>query len=202
MDGETIPNLKELIETPARKLNIELKEEEIQQIIKFSGTIPFFAQAIASSWVHDRRAGKITARELFKHLIANLSSYFAQWWQQFSDIEREVLKISASQQSLATAPFSAADVADAVHGLKNFAFLLENKGQFIPNGEIFRFWLQHLPGKSVKRLVRTKNSEKTNDQVSKPVDFIRQSNELIELLPVYQKIILNFKIQDLQPHLF
>lgn len=196
MDGVSIENLQTLITTPAQKLGVQLTKQEIEQIVEFSGTLPFFAQAIASAWVHEHRAGKINEiPELFKHLLANLSSYFAQWWRHFSDVEREVLKTVASRQTIETIPHSTAEISEATHWLKSFAFLSEKEGELMPNGRIFSFWLNHLPGKSVKRIIRDRANLPTNEEQTMTLEEDEQKTT--DLLPIYQKIVTHFNLQDL-----
>ncbi|MEM7331580.1 MAG: hypothetical protein AAF490_05785 [Chloroflexota bacterium] len=196
MHGVSTATLTQIILTPSERLGVKLPQADVSEIINFAGTLPFFTQAIASAWVHEYHGKSISAKERFKHLVANLSSYFEQWWQQFSELERGILTAVSKNQPLKSLEQPKNVLSQTVHWLKSFAFLLEDEGQLFVNGEIFRYWLQHRSEEN-GRFQRASNGHKNSGQTHS-LEFFQNGAEKIEILPIYQKIITYFKIQDIQ----
>ncbi len=195
MNGVHAETLEQIITAPTHRMGVQLPLSEVSEIIEFAGTLPFFAQAIASAWVHEYREQTVSPKERFKHLVANLSSYFEQWWQQFSEIERNILTAVSKNQLLKELSYPKNVLSQSVHWLKSFAFIIEEDGQLFINGEIFRHWLQHREEKN-GRFQRLQNGY-LNGSTNKSIEFIQHGSEAIELMPIYQKIVSHFKMQEI-----
>lgn len=188
MDGIARERLEQLIRLPAERLNCPFEPGEIEKILLFAGTLPFFVQATASAWVNLKRSPLPFDEEaVFSQLVSDLSSYFLQWWRQFSKIEQEVLVAIAQQRDVENMDFSEIEIGEVTRALKNFAFIDPRNGR--PNGAIFQHWLHYLPGK-VSVHGRPRSGYETT--LAAP-----QSLTQTDLWPLYSKMMTHFNVQDM-----
>ena len=196
MNGLSTTQLNNLILSPISEMGVMLERAEVEHILRFSGSLPFFTQATASAWINLQNSKKeFELKELFAHLVADLSSYFLQWWRHFSEIEREVLITVANNNPIDSLPFQKLKISDTIRKLKSFAFIVEKDQTAVPNGELFRFWLQHFPGQSAQ----PKNFGTTADYDSQVMTLNLSEtfpSEMVDVVPIYQKIMTAFNKQD------
>ena len=197
MQGEPLQTLEQIIVTPTAQLEVTLTSEEVTEIVEYAGTLPFFAQAVASMWVYEFKNHLLSPIDQLENLLAHLSSYFEQWWQNLSEIERDILTAVSQNQSLHTLGYPENVLSQTIHRLKNFSFVVERAGQLLVNGEIFRYWLEHRQEEN-GRFHRSANRIYKNGKGFHSVPMIQKEAENNELLPIYQNIVNHFKMQEIQ----
>lgn len=137
-----------LIRKPAKEAGVPFTPEEIAEIRRLAGTLPFFVQATAAHQLQAKDRGCIlTGREFLRQMVLMTSSYFSQWWQQFSDLEREMLRSMAHDQPLGQLPYSGAEISQLTDRFINLGLIEEQDDEYQPNGLIFRTWLVENAGR-------------------------------------------------------
>lgn len=184
MAGLASTELEKLVVYPAKEAGVAFSPQEVEQILRLGGTLPFFVQATAAAWLDLKRTQTAFAyNTLFSQLVANLSSYFAQWWRQFSKIEQTVLETAAHGETVVAKDFSEIELEEVTRSLQNFGFL---DGDDSPNGEMFAYWLKYLPGKVATMGQQRAVSNGRSTPHTQP-----------DLVPLFQQMMDTFNMQEL-----
>ncbi len=139
-----------LIREPAERADWEAAAADVKMIRQLAGSLPFFLQATAAKWFHDKREyGRANPAQIGNHLVAAMSPYFAQWWRSFDECERDFLEAIARKDPIKQLPYDELALTEAARRLRAFGLILQRGDQFRINGAVFAFWIRSYAGKIV-----------------------------------------------------
>lgn len=137
-----------LVRMPVQQEDVHYSEAEAEQLLRLSGSLPFFVQATAATfWRKKREHESLDSEQVQHQLVVELSSYFMQWWRQMSDLERELLRTVAKGEPLQQLTYSRLEVRESVRRLLNYGVLQEDGDAYRINGQLFATWLRHYAGR-------------------------------------------------------
>ncbi|MCA9952340.1 MAG: ATP-binding protein [Anaerolineales bacterium] len=157
LHGLEAAEIEQLIQTPAAEENLPFSPKELATIYRLAGSLPFFIQATAADSLRRKKQGEsLSSAKAIRQLTANLSTYFKQWWQQFSLLEQEILCNVAQFNHTKNLTFNQDDIEVTKTRFINFGLIRKVEDTLTINGDIFTLWLNR------------KNSEnkKTNHQTT------------------------------------
>lgn len=135
--------LNDLVRIPARRVGVAPDDEDVAYIRRLAGTLPFFLQAVAMTWLtHKQQNRSSKTREAAQQLVAELGPFFEQWVRNFSDIERDVILAAAREQPLSRLPYAQTEIDEIVTRLANYGILATAGGSFGIDSHLFTLWLQ------------------------------------------------------------
>lgn len=142
LSGLESSEIETLIRAPINGTGIRFDDEDIAQIGKLAGTLPFFLQATASQWFRRKRAGQeIKPNRILRQLAADLSPYFDQWWRYLNEVQRELLYALAHKNMMDTLSYGSVELSEAIRNLQNYG-LLQDDDRLEINGNIFTSWIR------------------------------------------------------------
>ncbi len=132
-----------LIDTPAAKGGVHFSEDDVQEIQRLAGSLPFFVQATAAKWFQRRRAGEEPDSKAIRlQLAADLAPYFDQWWRNFTTTERAILLAVAGKRPLSEVDCSAIEQDAIVRRLHGYGLIYKAEEDAYINGRVFHTWLR------------------------------------------------------------
>ncbi|MCP4418992.1 MAG: AAA family ATPase, partial [Chloroflexi bacterium] len=132
-----------LIDTPAAKGGVVFSEDEVQEIQKLAGSLPFFVQATAAKWFRLKRADNMPDPELARvQLATDLAPYFDQWWHNFNSREREVLLAIGNKRPLTGINQTQLEQDQIIRRLQGYGLLYQSESGVNINGRIFQTWIR------------------------------------------------------------
>ena len=150
LSGLTSDAAQALIRKPAEQAGWEATAGDVKMIRQLAGSLPFFLQATAAKWFHDKRQyGRANPAQVGNHLVAAMSPYFAQWWRSFSVCERDFLVAIARKESLNQLSCDDLALNEAIRRLCAFGLIIQRGDQFRINGAVAAFWIRSHAGKIV-----------------------------------------------------
>jgi hypothetical protein len=150
LPGLAAAEAKALVTTPAERAGVPFNKDDVGKICQLAGSLPFFLQATAARWFHDRQLGRpLNLKNLLAQLTADLSPYFVQWWRHFGDGERDILRCLARKEPINQLFYSRSEVNEISRRLRHYGLLVEQGDGFVINGLIFTTWIHQHPGKIV-----------------------------------------------------
>ncbi len=150
LSGLGAESAKDLICLPAERSGWEATAEDVNKIRQLAGSIPFFLQATAAKWFHDKRAnGRANFAQVGSHLVAVMSPYFTQWWRNFSECERDFLVALVRKDPLDKLGYSELELKEAARRLHHYGVLVRFGDGFRINGAVIAFWIRLHAGKIV-----------------------------------------------------
>lgn len=150
MAGLRLEEAHELVSHPAERAGYPLDADDVAYIHTIAGSLPFFLQATAAHWYKEQRRNRLPDSDtVTAELVKELSPYFSQWWRQFSDVARELLRRIAHQQSFDHAsPYSVTEMTAMVRRLKSYGVIIEQDGSLVLNGILLDTWVRESADRS------------------------------------------------------
>ena len=146
LSGLDKPVLKDLICNPAANEGITFTDEEVEEIIKLAGSLPFFVQATAVQILARKKENQsLNWEQLSWRLAADLSPYFEQWWRSLPLTDREVLQTivkSGTVQSVQSLNYPKHILSETVRLLISYGLLAFEEDSVVINGSIFSNWIE------------------------------------------------------------
>lgn len=128
---------------PALQAGVALSAEETQQIRRLAGTLPFVIQVTAARWLYHKRLGGFPDADIvLNQMVAELSPYFEQWWQQSNLHEQHLLRQLANSQPLSALPLTQGTISQALHNLQIYGLLVPHGPHHLLNGVIWQKWVK------------------------------------------------------------
>lgn len=132
-----------LITHPALQAGTPFSANDVQQVQRLAGTLPFLLQLTAARWLyHKRLDGVPNAGAVQTQLVAELSPWFSQWWANFDACQRQILAELVGAPVASPAPFSPFTLAEAERRLRQFGLVVDRGRQVVVNGHIFTTWIR------------------------------------------------------------
>lgn len=184
LHGLTNTEIEALIQTPATEENLPFSPQEITTIRRLAGSLPFFIQATAAHSLRRKKQGKpLSGAASIRQLTANLSTYFKQWWQQFSPLEQALLCSVAKFNHTEGLAYNLDDIEIVKSRFINFGLIQKNKDSMHINGEIFTIWLnrQDAENKNQTRQKTAQNNQPDKLLLKQKINTHFNKEELGEL---------------------
>lgn len=128
---------------PALQTGVALSAEETQQIRLLAGTLPFVLQVTAARWLYHKRRNNLPDADIvLNQMVAELSTYFEQWWQQFTLQEQQILQQLATAQPISALPLTRTTIYASVQKLQAYGLIVPYGPQHQRlNGTIWQKWV-------------------------------------------------------------
>lgn len=149
LSGLSPAELDELVRVPAQRVGIVADDEDVAFVRHHAGTLPFYVQATASAWLTYKAQGRAADPEaISQRLVSEMWPYFEQWWQHFSDVERDVVSAIVQEKPVERLPYSEAEVEQAVQRLANYGAIGITGSGLWMDSALFGRWLGEYTGRS------------------------------------------------------
>lgn len=169
---------KQLICRPAQQIGLSLAEEDIAAIQLLAGTLPFFVQATAVSWLRDKLDGLIPFYGAqLAQLTEQLTPYFAQWWRLLDEAEKGVLQMVAQEEPIE----QTRHLVQAQRQLLRYGLLVQHGNKTAVNGAVFANWLH----------------EYARHQTAAPTAERRLARPSYDVRALRQALVKHFSIEEL-----
>jgi hypothetical protein len=139
----TLAEAQQLILHPTPYAEIDYSDEEINELIRLSGRLPYVLQTAAAFAYQNRQISFNAAVEKARsQLYATMSMYYFYIWEkQLTKDERQIIK-SISQTRLAPYALRDSDFRQ-VDFLQQVGLLELESDQLVVSGEVFQNWLKN-----------------------------------------------------------
>lgn len=137
--GGLLPDeLAALVCQPAERVGVALNKDDVAAVAWLAGTLPYFVQATAVSWLREKQAqNSVHLPHKLTQLSQEMAPFFAQWWRTLQPTEQALLQ----QVAIGAAP-----AEDGAARLRRYGLLRQEAGgETAVNGAIFTTWLQTQP---------------------------------------------------------
>ena len=148
LSGLSPSELDELVKVPAQRVGIDADDEDVSFVRYHAGTLPFFVQAVAATWLTYKSQGrKPDTAAITQRMVSEMWPYFEQWWSNFSDVEREVAAAVAQEKPVNRLPFSEQEIEQAALRLKNYGVLASTGSNLWADSALFGQWIHEHQGR-------------------------------------------------------
>lgn len=143
LSGLSPRELEELVKVPACRVGIAADDEDVAFVRYHAGTLPFFVQAVAATWLTYKAQGKNPdAAAVNQRLVSEMWPYFEQWWRNFSDVERDVAFAVAQEKTVTRLPYGEREIDEAVQRLMNYGVVAATGDNLWADSALFGRWMQ------------------------------------------------------------
>ncbi|MCP5095145.1 MAG: AAA family ATPase [Chloroflexi bacterium] len=143
LSGLEEAEVETLIRNPIKDSGIEFSSDDVKEIRKLAGNLPFFIQATSAQWLRRKRSGKeIKSSHVLRQLAADMSPYFDQWWRYLDKVQQELMHSLAHTRLMDQLPYGSIELSEAIRHLQNYGLLCEEDGKLVINGSVFTSWIR------------------------------------------------------------
>lgn len=171
LSGLSPSEIDALVKVPARRVGIVADDEDVSLVRYYAGTLPFFVQAVAATWLSFKVEGqKPDTHEVTSRLVPELWPYFEQWWRNFNDVERDVAIAVVQEKPVKRLPYGEEEIAQAVERLCCYGVIGSAGENLWADSALFGYWVRETTGRGQRNTANPPASirntvERNEDQV-------------------------------------